>query len=257
VELYVVGCHGGETPKHRASSFLLDETLAIDAGAVTRALDLAAQAKLEACLVSHAHLDHVRDLATLADNRCQMRTKPLVVAGTKATLDALRAHFFNNSLWPDFSKIPCGDGSGATIEFLEIDQEKPTEVAGRRVTAIAVHHTIDCSGFVVETDEGALAYSGDTGPTERLWEVLRQTPRLRALLCEVSFPDREAGLARVSGHYTPATLAADLRKLGPLSTLPTVLYHIKPVFQREVELECARLDGLSLQVAQLDDTYRF
>jgi ribonuclease BN (tRNA processing enzyme) len=39
-------------------------------------------AKLEAVVVSHAHLDHGRDLATLADNRCQMRCPPLVVAGT-------------------------------------------------------------------------------------------------------------------------------------------------------------------------------
>ncbi len=256
MEIYVVGCHGGETPRHRASTFLLDKTFAIDAGAVTRGLDLDSQAKLEACVVSHAHLDHVRDLATLADNRCQMRAPPLVVAGTKGTIDALRRHFFNGVLWPDFSVIPCGQG-GNTIEFLELEPEVPQVIAGRTVKAIPVSHTIDCSGFVIESGGDAIAYSGDTGPTERFWQVLSATSNLKAMLIEVSFPDREDWLAKVSGHYTPASLAADLKKFSRAESTPTLLYHIKPFYQREVELECARLGGLSLEVPNLEDLFQF
>lgn len=256
MELHVIGCHGGETPRHRASTFLLDGTLAIDAGSVTRGLDLDQQAKLEACLVSHAHLDHVRDLATLADNRCQMRCAPLIVAGSSATIASLRKHFFNGVLWPDFSVIPSGTPGRATVEFLELDLEKPTVVAGRSVRAIEVSHTIDCAGFVVESGDRAIAYSGDTGPTDRLWEVLDATPNLKAMLIEVSFPDREAGLAKVSGHYTPASLAQDLKKFSRAASTPTFLYHIKPLYQREVETECARLEGLSLEVPRIDDVFR-
>src|SRR5262245_37368868 len=109
VDLRVLGCHGGETPRHRTCAFLLDEKITIDAGALTSSLDPKDQARLEACLVSHAHLDHVRDLATLADNRCQMACAPLVVAGTKDTLRTLKKHFFNNLLWPDFAAIPTAD----------------------------------------------------------------------------------------------------------------------------------------------------
>ena len=71
MELRVVGCHGGETPRHRTSAFVVDERLAIDAGSLTSGLDLKAQFRLSACVISHAHLDHIRDLATIADNRCQ------------------------------------------------------------------------------------------------------------------------------------------------------------------------------------------
>ncbi len=255
MEIYVVGCHGGETPKHRASSFLVDGTLAIDAGAVTRGLELDVQGRLEACLVSHAHLDHVRDLATLADNRCQLGSPPLIVAGTRATLESLRRHFFNGVLWPDFSRIPTEAG-GNTIEFLELQNETPTLIAGRTVRAIPVSHTIDCSGFVIEKDGTAIAYSGDTGPTDRLWEVLAATPSLKGMLVEVSFPDRHAALAKVSGHYTPASLAADLRKLPNVESIPTLLYHIKPIFQREVETELSRLTGLSVEVPKLEDSFR-
>ena len=34
MELKVLGCHGGETPKHRTTAFMLDDRLTIDAGAV-------------------------------------------------------------------------------------------------------------------------------------------------------------------------------------------------------------------------------
>ncbi len=269
MDLYVVGCHGGETPHHRASAFVLDSVMGIDAGSVTRGLALEDQAKLEVCLVSHAHLDHVRDLATLADNRCQMTCRPLVVAGTKATLASLKRHFFNNELWPDFTQISTSHGP--VLEFVELEIEKPVELAGKRVRAISVTHTIDTAGFIIEDATSAFAYSGDTGPTDRFWEVLSETPNLKALLMEVSFPNREAGLAKVSGHHTPATLAEDMKKLSlsPPSgngsprkglapeSLPTLLYHIKPVFQKEVEIECARIQGLSLEVAQLDDHFNF
>jgi 3',5'-cyclic-nucleotide phosphodiesterase len=37
--------------------------------------------------------------------------------------------------------------------------------------------------------------------------------------------------------------------------LPTLLYHIKPSFQAEVEKECAALKGLNLSVCQLGDHF--
>ena len=88
MELKVLGCHGGETAQHRTTSFLVDGRLALDAGATTAMLTLEEQMALDAVVVSHAHLDHVRDLASLADNRCQGAERPLVIAGTAATIRA-------------------------------------------------------------------------------------------------------------------------------------------------------------------------
>jgi cAMP phosphodiesterase len=253
MELRVIGCHGGETPKHRTSSFVVDDRLAIDAGALTSGLDLKAQFRLTACIVSHAHLDHIRDLATIADNRCQAECEPLVIAATKPTIRVLRKHFFNNLLWPDFSEIHTSNGP--TIRFVELKPERPTEIAGYEVVAIPVAHTIDSSGFIVRGKDASLGYSGDTGPTERLWEVLREEEKLKALLMEVSFPNREQKLATDSGHHTPRTLVKDLKKFGKPQDLPTLLYHIKPVFQGEVEQECARLKGVNLTVTALGDQF--
>ncbi|WP_438010120.1 3',5'-cyclic-nucleotide phosphodiesterase [Sorangium sp. So ce321] len=253
MELRVIGCHGGETPRHRTCAFVVDEVLAIDAGSLTSGLEVKEQERLEACLVSHAHLDHIRDLATIADNRCQLGSPPLVIAGTRETLRTLKKHFFNGVLWPDFAVIPTP--AQPTIQYLELKPERPTMVAGRLVRAVQVTHTIDASAFVIEGSGGAIAYSGDTGPTDRLWEVLNQQQDLRALLMEVSFPDREQRLATVSGHHTPQTLALELQKYRAPKDLPTMLYHIKPVFQAEVERECAALKGLNLEVLQLMDHF--
>ncbi|HWA75082.1 MAG TPA: 3',5'-cyclic-nucleotide phosphodiesterase [Polyangiaceae bacterium] len=253
MELRVIGCHGGETPRHRTSAFVLDERLAIDAGSLTSGLDLKAQFRLDACIVSHAHLDHIRDLATIADNRCQGGCEPLLVGGTKATLSVLKKHFFNGLLWPDFTEIPSK--TRPTIRFVELKPERPTELAGYTVQSVLVSHTIECSGFIVEHNGAALGYSGDTGPTDRLWELLNETPNLKALLMEVSFPNREQKVATVSGHHTPRTLAKDLKKFVRPKDLPTLLYHMKPVFQGELEQECASLKGLNLTVTQLGDQF--
>jgi len=253
VEIRIIGCHGGETPRHRPSAFLLDDRVAIDAGALTSGMEIAAQCAVEACLVSHAHLDHIRDLATIADNRCQKGCPPLVIAGTKATLDLLKKHFFNGLLWPDFTKIPSSEEP--TIVYKVLKPEVTTRIAGYGVTAVHVTHTIDCCGFVVEGKDGAIAYSGDTGPTKRLWEVLNGVDNLRAMLMEVSFPTRQQNLATLSGHHTPRTLATELKKYKKTKDLPFLLYHIKPVFQAEVEKECAKITGVNITIPKLGDHF--
>lgn len=251
MQLRVVGCHGGETPKHRTCAFLLDDRLAIDAGSLTSELDLPLQCQLEAVLVSHSHLDHVRDLATIADNRAQIGCKPLQIVGTKPTIDVLKKHFFNDLLWPDFSVIPSK--KEPTIVYTVLKPETRTVIAGFGVRAIAVSHTIDTSAFIVDRDGVAVAYSGDTGPTDRLWEALNETKDLRALLMEVSFPNEMQKLATLSGHHTPQTLVKDLQKYARPRDLPTLLYHIKPAFQAEVERQCAKLRGVELTVLTLGE----
>lgn len=264
MELRVLGCHGGETPKHRTSSFLLDGTTAIDAGAVTSMLALEDQHRIEHVLVSHAHLDHVRDLATMADNRCQQGGKSLVVAAIPETIAVLKKHFFNDLLWPDFTKIPLrGQGTEMTVVFQAIEPEKTIRLGANEITPVLVDHTIDACGFVVKTPTGTLAYSGDTGPTERLWEVLAGHEDLRALLMEISFPDDHHRLAKVSGHHTPQSLEVELGKLDRLTgpgesaarQLPVLLYHIKPVFESQVERELARIAHRNMEICRLGEQF--
>lgn len=260
MDLRVVGCHGGETPKHRTSGFMLRSgrrTIAIDAGCLTTGLTLREQVALDAVLVSHGHMDHMKDLSTLADNRCQNNAPPLVIAGVAQTISILKKHFFNGLLWPDFAKIPTAEQP--TIVYQILDPEKTETIAGFEVQSIMVSHTIDSCAFLVRTKGGkggAIAYSGDTGPTDRLWEVLNEAKDLRAMLMEVSFPNEQQRLATVSGHHTPATLGPELLKLDRHKDVPMLLYHIKPTFERVVERELAKIrNGTELAVLRLGDEY--
>lgn len=252
MKVKVLGCHGGESKKHRSTSFLVDDRIAIDAGAVAGRLSLDEQSRIETVLVSHPHLDHVRDLAGLVDNRCQQGGAPLEIVGIRDTIETLRTHFFNGRLWPDFTKIPAADKP--TIVFREIDPFVPFDVNGVSVTPVRVNHTVDTVGFILSDDVSSLAYSGDTGPTTRFWELLNDLPRLDALLLEVSFPDQFDWLAKQSGHLTPTTVRSELAKLeAEKAEVPVYAYHIKPVFEGETERELAQIKKRDLRILRLDD----
>jgi cAMP phosphodiesterase len=251
MQFRVLGCHGGETPKHRTSSFLLGDEVAIDAGAITSTLSLAEQTRIRSVLVSHPHMDHVRDLATLADNRCQQGGATLDIVGVPATIEALRKHFFNDIIWPDFTRIDSKDGP--TVRFVEVQPNQEADVDGYQVTPVMVNHTVDTSAFIVRRDGGSIVYGGDTGPTDELWTRVNALDDLQALMVEVSFPNDQAELAYNSGHLTPNTLTSELAKLEQSDELPILLYHIKPTFEAKVLKELAGIRGRNLQVLQLED----
>lgn len=255
MNLKVLGCHGGETPKHRTSSFLLNDSVAIDAGSMCGALSLEEQRRVKSVLVSHPHMDHIRDLGTMADNRFQQGGPGLQIVGIASTIAALREHYFNNKLWPDFTQVKLG--SEPLVSFVEIPVEEETEIDGLRVTPVLVNHTVDTSAFIIRGNDGTIVYSGDTGPTERLWDHVNQVEDLHALMMEVSFPDEELDLATLSCHHTPSTLAGELDKLTQHQDLPILLYHVKPVFEPRVLKELAGLKERNLVVLQLEDDLIF
>jgi 3',5'-cyclic-nucleotide phosphodiesterase len=253
MQLRVLGCHGGETPKHRTSSFLIGDTLAIDAGAITSGLSLDEQARIDSVLVSHPHMDHIRDLATLADNRCQQGGSTLDIVGVPATIDALRIHFFNDVIWPDFTKIDAKDGP--TVRFVEVHPNRVAQVNGYEVTPVMVNHTVDTSAFIIRQNARSIVYGGDTGPTDDLWTRINALDDLQALMMEVSFPNDESELAFQSRHLTPDTLSTELGKLELSEELPILLYHIKPTFEAKVLRELAGVRGRNLQILQLEDEF--
>jgi len=251
MQLRILGCHGGETPKHRTSSFLLGDGLAIDAGAITSGLSLREQQLIRSVLVSHPHMDHVRDLATLADNRCQQGGTTLDIVGIPETIHALKQHFFNDVIWPDFTKIDTENGP--TVRFVEVLPNEASDVDGYEVTPVLVNHTVDTSAFIIRHDRKSIVYSGDTGPTEELWTHVNALDDLQALMMEVSFPNDEARLAHDSRHLTPASLDRELAKLTQSEQLPILLYHIKPTFERQVLRDLAALRGRNLQILELHE----
>lgn len=254
MDFRVLGCHGGETHKHHCPAFLLNGKVCLDAGALTRTLTLKEQHRIETVVVSHAHIDHVRDLAMIADTRTQQGGPPITVVSTPGTIRELKRHFFNGKLWPDFSQIP--DERHRTIVFAPVKPGETIEASGHTFRPISVHHTVEAAGFIVSDGTSTLAYSGDTGPTTELWDVINAEKDLSALIMEVAFPNEEQALATMSGHHTPATLEKELRKLkGKHRDLPVLLFHIKPVHQRITEKQLAKTRTRNISILQLADEY--
>jgi 3',5'-cyclic-nucleotide phosphodiesterase len=253
MELKTLGCHGGESPRHRSPAFLLDNRLAVDAGAITGMLDLEEQSAIEAVILSHAHLDHVRDLAVLADARAQGGGPPLQIISTSGTIRNLRRHYFNDKIWPDYSVIPASETP--TIVFRSIRPEKKVEICGFTVTPVRVNHTVEAVGYIIDNGKTSIAYSGDTGPTDRLFEAIKAQDNLSAFLMEVAFPNSQEKLARIAGHHTPNMLEQSLKKIGNKRDLPVMLFHIKPVFEKEVERELGRSKRNNLSVLRLGDRF--
>lgn len=251
MKLQVLGCHGGELPSCRTTCFLVDETLALDAGALTSTLSLEQLAKIDHVLVSHSHFDHVKDLPLLADLLVGKRTRPVVIHASTECSATLRANMFNDALWPDFTKIP--EPSNPVVQFEPFVPGEEFRFGEYRVKSVPVSHPVESCGFIVEKGGSAIAISGDTGPTDELWRVLNGTRHLKALLLETSFPNSLQGLADVSGHLTPRTVATELQKFDRNGT-SVLIYHLKPAYLTELRQE---LQALPVEVLELGDAFEF
>lgn len=239
MKIKVLGCYGGEMPGHRTTCFMLNSQVLIDAGAITAAIPINDQAKIEAIFLSHSHLDHVRDIGFLADNIFGMRDKPVRIYGFADTIRDLRTHILNDAVWPDFSKLPTPENP--VISYHEIEENVPFEFGNLTVTAIKVNHIVTSAGYIVNNTKVAVALSGDTGPTEAFWKAAAGVENLRAIFLETSFPDRLSDLAETTGHLTPASAQKELEKLGR-PEIQVYIYHMKPQYMKEITSEFDVMD---------------
>ena len=253
MKLKVLGCYGGNVPGHGMTSFLVNDTVALDAGWVSAALSLKEQVKVKDILISHSHLDHTCVLPFLIDNNFSHPGFSLRIYAVKEVIAAMKAHLFNNNTWPDFTSLP--NDMTPVLKLIPVVPEEPFTVNGLRFTAISVTHIVPTTGFIVEDKRGAIAFSSDTGPTQRFWEVANATKKLKAVITETSFPNELQDLARVSGHLTPATLDTELRKLT--QQVPVYLYGAKPKYLKVLRKQLAALKRKNLHMLVQGKTYQF
>ncbi len=248
MKIRVLGCHGSQLPNHNTTSFLVGKNLLIDAGAITQVLTLRRQLLIDCILVTHAHLDHVRDIMFLADNLCFAKRKtPLRICSSRGIIENIHRHLFNNVIWPDFTAIPSA--AKPTVQFEILSPGRFKTLNGWRVKAIPVHHTVETMGFWIESKEKAALFLGDTGPTDEVWKFAESAKDLRAIFVETSLPGVMQSLADRTGHLTPRTLAAELKKLK--DARPDIyLYHMKPRYAGAIRREVARIPDRKIHIIQ-------
>jgi 3',5'-cyclic-nucleotide phosphodiesterase len=256
MKLRVLGCSGGQVPGHNLSSFLINDSLLVDAGSATSTLTLKAQQKIRNILITHVHLDHVMGLATIADNLYGNCESTINVWGINDVISGLKSSFFNDTIWPDFTQI-TGDSQGwPVVSFRNMPEEEPIPIGNSTVTAVRVNHIVPSVAFFIEREKRTLLMVGDTGPTEKVWAIARRKKNLCAVVLESSFPNRLQEIADMSRHLTPRTLAEEADKLKRPS-VPILVTHLKPQFRDETIAELKRLRGYRLRVLKQSDTLVF
>lgn len=225
MKIRVLGCSGGIGGRHlRTTSLLVDHDILIDAGTGVGDLAIAELSQIDHVFITHSHLDHTACLAFMVDTVGEMRNRPVTVHATEATLEILRAHIFNWATWPDFSEIPSAEKP--FMRFSPIRVGEAVELAGRRIVPLPADHTVPAVAFQIDSGDGSLVFSGDTGPCPPLWNAVNQIRNLRYLIIECAFSDREKALAIMSKHLCPTMLMEELTHLQ--RDAEVFITHLKP-----------------------------
>ncbi len=225
MKVRILGCSGGIGGRHlRTTALLVDHDILIDAGTGVGDLSLVELAQIDHVFITHSHLDHIACLPLMIDTVGDMRSKPLTVHATHATLEILRNHIFNWAIWPDFTVIPTPDRPLLRFETIRLGQ---TITLGQRaITVLPASHTVPAVGYQLDSGRASLVFTGDTSICPEFWIEVNKIGNLRYLIAETAFSNREKPLAIVSKHLCPSMLAEELANLQ----LPVELFitHLKP-----------------------------
>jgi len=251
----ILGCHGGVAPGYRTSCYLINKKFLIDAGSAASALTPGRQQEIEDIFITHPHIDHIKDICFLVENTFYESRAVINLRSTEDILHSVHRYMLNDILWPDFSKIFVDkEQTKALIKFMPIKQQMPFD--NLKVTHFRVNHPGHAIGYMLDDGKQQILFSGDTGPTEELWDVANNCKNLKAVFTEISFPNNMDALARASGHFTISQLMEDLKKLKH-KDIPIFIAHFKPRFFEELMDEFHRLAPKRMHLLHQEDEFDF
>ncbi len=232
----VLGASGSRTKDKGTTCFQIYKDILIDAGNIISALGEEAQ-NINHIFLTHSHSDHIIDLPFVVESFFEKRDRPLTIYGSKQTLDAIKAHTFNNHIWPDFSKINLINSDEKAIVYKQIDEEETISINDYNITAIKALHTQGSYGYeVIKNDEFGYIVSGDTTYNEELIQRINKNTKIKSLILECSFPNRMSKLTKESYHLNVEMIEKMLKK-NTRDDLQVFLYHLKPIYFEEIKKE--------------------
>ncbi len=235
-----------------AATYIINDFLAIDAGSIGFA-ELSRQKQVRYLLLSHGHLDHVGSLPIFIDNVYSQGPACPTVLASQHTLDVLKAHFFNDVVWPDVVRLSAEESP--FVRFVALQDREPVTLENLVVTPIELNHIMPTFGFIVDDGTSAVAFVSDTAPTEAIWEQIQKNPRITAVFLEAAFPDSMGWLAEKAKHLTPTLFREQYLRAG--RELPVVAVHIKPAFYDTVVRELQGLNLDKLVISQPNQIYQY
>ena len=179
-------------------------------------------------------------LPLLIDTRMKLRREPLTLHGIPETIDALKSHIFNWSIWPDVTEIPAVDRPG--LRYAPVLMGETVVIGDRAFTPLPAAHSIPSAGYRLDTPRASVAFSGDTKICQPFWDLVADIPNLRALIVEISYHNGRVELAHIAGHLCPSMLAPKLAEL--ISPLDVYIAHRKPTDAARIAEEATAIAGI-------------
>jgi ribonuclease BN (tRNA processing enzyme) len=239
MKVRVLGCSGAIAKDCRTTSFLLDSDILMDAGTGVGDLTLEEMRQINHVLLTHSHLDHVAALPLMVDAIAAQRSGPVQIHALAGTIAALKAHIFNNLIWPDFSQIPTP--ANPFIVFREIRIGETLRLSDKVIEVLPAVHTVPAVGFAVATGKGCFVFSGDTERNPAFWRRINQLT-VAMLVIETAFSNRERDLAKRALHLSPISLAEELDNIDKSKRYPIFVTHTKPAETELIMAEIQRFD---------------
>ncbi len=239
MKVRVLGCSGAIAKDCKTTSFLIDGEILVDAGTGAGDLTLDEMCGIQAVLLTHSHLDHVVALPLMVDAIASRSKVPLKVYALPGTIAALKAHIFNDVIWPDFTRIPTP--ANPLISFHEIAVGQVLSFTNKMVEVLPAVHTVPAVGFAVTAGQKYWIFTGDTERNPALWARVNHLD-VAMLVIETAFSNREKDLARRSLHLSPMVLADELDCIATDKRYPIYITHTKPAETEMIMSEIQRFD---------------
>jgi len=228
----VLGAYGTKAKGKGTTSILLNSNNVVDAGNIVDTLGLKS-IELETVWLTHSHLDHIVDIAYMIDNGFSLRDKPLKIKALKETITTLQKNFFNDKIWPDFSKVYLANNKPVLLyEEIECYQEYQLSEQ-EKIFAFPTDHTVASCGYVYIENESAIVITSDTSSLKSTRTIIDKKQSVKALVVECSFPNNMENLAKESKHLTPKLLFEQLN-IFQRDDFRLYINHIKPFYEEEI-----------------------
>ena len=240
MKIRVLGCSGAIARDCRTTAFLVGDSILIDAGTGVGDLTLDEMQHIDHVFLTHSHLDHIAALPLMLDAIGARRSTPLQVHALPATIAALQTHIFNNTIWPDFTRIPTP--SAPFVRFVPFAIGQTISLGAAHIEVLPAEHAVPAVGFSVCAGGGCWVFTGDTGPNPALWARVNQLP-IHALVIETAFGNHDERLAQLSHHLSPRTLAQELNQIDRDHRFPIYITHTKPSQTDQIMGEVLQCDG--------------
>ena len=238
----ILGAYGTKSKDFGTSAFELNDLNVIDAGNLIKPLE-ERSANIENIWLTHSHLDHISDIAFILDNYFTQRTKSLNIIGLPQTISALKKHFFNGLIWPDFSKINLINSDKKAINYIELELSKSYSIGeDETIEAFKTNHTVPSCGYIYKKDSKGVIISADTHSLDTLIDRVNNDKEIKSVVVECSFPSKMEKLAKESKHLTAKILFKELEKLKR-DDFRLYINHIKPTYLEEITNEIAQFKG--------------